>query len=75
LLSTKALSLVCRGRERVNSTRTSPQQAGHVVIPGQEPPQLLEGDEFRIVPINHHALMIDPAISLQAHTPVEEANR
>ena len=38
---------------------------------GQEPPQLLEGDEFRIVHIDHHAVMIDPKISFQAHTPLE----
>ena len=39
--------------------------------PGQEPPQLLEGDEFRIVHIDHHAVMIDPRTSFQAHTPLE----
>ena len=34
--------------------------------PGQEPSQLLEGDEFRIVHIDHHAVMIDPTPTLQA---------
>ncbi|HZP85596.1 MAG TPA: hypothetical protein VFB54_02170, partial [Burkholderiales bacterium] len=32
---------------------------------------LLESDEFRIVHIDHHAVMIDPRTSLQAHTPLE----
>ena len=37
----------------------------------QKPSQLLEGDEFYIVHIDHHALMIDPKPSFQAHTPLE----
>src|SRR5271155_2418165 len=38
---------------------------------GQKPPQLLEGDELHIVHIDHHAVMIDPKTSFQAHTPLE----
>src|ERR1700674_5409355 len=38
---------------------------------GQKPSQLLEGDEFHIVHIDHHAVMIDPKTSFQAHTPLE----
>src|SRR5271165_4770515 len=38
---------------------------------GQKPSQLLEGDELHIVHIDHHAVMIDPKTSFQAHTPLE----
>jgi hypothetical protein len=34
--------------------------------------QLFEDDEFHIVDIDHHAVMIDPTSSFQAHTPLEE---
>ena len=37
----------------------------------RQPPNLREGDEFRIVHVDHHGLMIDPKPSLQAHTPLE----
>ena len=37
---------------------------------GQKPSQLLE-DEFHIVHIDHHAVMIDPKTSFQAHTRLE----
>ena len=30
-----------------------------------------EGDEFRSVHIDHHAVMIDPRTSFQAHIPLE----
>ena len=48
-----------------------PTTVAEINAPGEEPPQLLEGDEFRIVHIDHHAVMIDPRTSLQAHTPLE----
>jgi hypothetical protein len=57
----------------INGPGSAPQArySTEVHCPGQDPPLLLEGDEFRIVPIDHHAVMIDPRTSLQAHTPLE----
>ena len=37
----------------------------------QKGPQLNQRIELSVVHIDHHALMIDPRTSLQAHTPLE----
>ena len=57
--------------EAIAGRRVGRRSQAEVDCPGQEPSQLLEGYQFRIVHIDHHAMMIDPRTSLQAHTPLE----